>query len=67
MICNENWSEDYDEYNKMTQLVLEKHQYLQKFSLLIENSCRIGIYDKFTIGNMYLKEKLEKNICCVFC
>ena len=50
MICNGNWSEDYDEYKKMTHLVLEKHQYLQKFTLLIENSCRIGIYDKFTIG-----------------
>ena len=37
MICNGNWSEDYDEYKKMTHLVLEKHQYLRKFTLLIEN------------------------------
>ena len=66
MICNRNWSEDYDEYKKMTQLVLEKHQYLQKFTLLVENSCRIGIYDKFTIGKHVFERKLEKIICCVF-
>ena len=65
MICNGNWSEDYDEYKKMTQLVLEKHQYLQKFTLLIENSCRIGIYDKSTIGKHVFERKLEKIICCV--
>ena len=66
MICNGNWSEDYDEYKKMTQLVLEKHQYLQKFTLLIENSCRIGIYDKFTIGKHVFERKLGNIICCVF-
>ena len=66
MICNGNWSEDYDEYKKMTHLVLEKHQYLQKFTLLIENSCRIGIYDKFTIGKHVFERKLGKVICCVF-
>ena len=59
-------SEDYDEYKKMTHLVLEKHQYLQTFTLLIENSCRIGIYDKFTIGKHVLERKLGKIICC-FC
>ena len=66
MICNGNWSEDYDEYKKMTHLVLEKQQYLQKFTLLIENSCRTGIYDKFTIGKHVFERKLGKIICCVF-
>ena len=66
MICNGNWSEDYDEYKKMTHLVLEKHQYLQTFTLLIENSCRIGIYDKFTIGKHVFERKLGKIISCVF-
>ena len=47
MICNGNWSEDYDEYKKMTHLVLE-------------NSCRIGIYDIFTIGKHVFGRKLGK-------
>ena len=49
----------------MTHLVLEKHQYLQKFTLFIENSYRIGIYDKFTIGKHVFERKLEKMILCV--
>ena len=66
MICNGNWSENYDEYKIMTHPVLDKHQYLEKFNSLIENSCRIGIYDKFTIGKHVFERKLEKMIFCVF-
>ena len=51
---------------KMTHLVLEKHQYLQKFTLLIENSCRMGNCYKFTTGKHGFERKLEKIICCVF-
>ena len=48
---------------KMTHLVLEKHQYLQKFTLLIANSCRIGNCDKFTRGKHVFERKLEEIIC----